>query len=59
MTTAQVIFKKFGLEAMASYLERPADGQALYECEHGHDDCAHIRRGPCLAELTKLVKGAA
>lgn len=53
---AQATFERFGLDVCRDYIQRPADGCKLYRCEAGHDDCAHIKRGPCLKELTQLVE---
>lgn len=53
---AQAVFDRFGPVVCREYMKRPEDGCKLSRCQNGHEDCAHVLRGPCLKELAQIVE---
>lgn len=52
---ARATFDRFGEAVCRDYMQRPPDVK-LFRCQNGHEDCAHILRGPCLQELAQIVE---
>lgn len=58
MTAAALMFSKKGIAYAKKYLVVECEQELLPACEHGHPCCAQFKKGPCMAEMKELIKGA-